>query len=192
MKNMIKLLFTPWLLAGVILFFNSCKKSDSDTDYGYAKIYLPQAINLSAGVNNNYPVPSGTDSTTYNYKIDAVNKKLNIILGVSVSGEAASAGYTVNIKTNSDTVNQLIANGTLDASTVLMPASIYSLPTQLSVLPGVRSNTFFLSVDIAQLKANYTGKKLALAVKLSEPTTYPLNESISTAIVIVNVNSLTL
>jgi hypothetical protein len=192
MKNIFKAFFSFGLLIGSIASFISCKKPDSEIAYGMATVYMPQAINLSAGVDNNYPVPSGTDSTTYNYKVDAVNKKLNIILGVSVSGEAASVGYTVNIKTNADTVNQLIANGTLDASTVLMPASIYSLPTQVSVLPGARGNTFYLSVDINQLKANYMGKKLALAVKLSDPTNYALNESISKAIVIVNVSSLNL
>lgn len=193
MKNIFKLYLPFGLFIGLAVSFAGCKKADSEMSYGIAQIYIPQAINLSAGINNNYPVPSGTDSTTYNYKIDAVNKKLNVILGVSLSGKDASTGYTVDVKTNTDTVNQLIANQILDASTLLMPASIYSLPTQISVPAGGRGSTFYLSIDINQLKSSqYVGKKLALAVALNNPTGYPLQRTISTVIVIVNVSSLNL
>lgn len=180
-----------WLISAAF-FVVSCQKSDSSISYGIANIYMPQAINVSAGVNNNYPVPSGTDSTTYNYKIDSVNKKLNVILGVALSGEEASLGYTVDVKTNSDTLNQLISNGTLDATTVLMPASMYTMPSQVAVPAGVSGKTFYLSVDINQIKANYIGKKLALAVSLNNPSSYSLNKSIATTIIIITVNSLKL
>lgn len=193
MKNISKLFLSFGLFTGMVVSFVACKKADSEISYGIAKIYMPQAINLSAGINNNYPVPSGTDSTTYNYKIDVANKKLNVILGTSLSGEDVFIGYTVDVKVNTDTVNQLIANKTLDASTLLMPSSMYSLPAQVSVPAGVRGNTFYLSIDISQLKSlQYVGKKLALAVALSNPTVYPLQQSISTTIVIVNVASLNL
>lgn len=190
MKPNIKILCIT-LLSMAIGSLSSCKKDDSKIAYGMSDIYMPQASNISGGVNNDYPVPSGTDSSTYNYIIDTVNGKVDIILGASVSGEASSGGFTVNINTAADTINQLIAAGTLDSTTILMPASVYTLPSSLTVAPGQTGNTFFLSVDIAQLKqSQYAGKVLALAVALANPTKYQLNASISTTIVLVNVNSL--
>ena len=71
------------LLAAVITgtVISSCEKAASDKDFGFSKIYMPQAIFKSGGTSNNYPVPSGSDSSTYNYLVEAKDKKLNIILG---------------------------------------------------------------------------------------------------------------
>src|SRR5581483_12380194 len=86
------------LLTGVYL---SCKKDDSKLDYGYSKIYMPQAIFKSGGVNNNYPVPSGTDSSTYNYEVDTKANRLNVILGASLSGPGTGA-FSVDVKADND------------------------------------------------------------------------------------------
>ena len=186
MKPNIKILFA------VLLLVAACKKDDSKIIYGPSNIYMPQAINVSGGVTNDYPVPNGTDTSTYNYVIDTVNHKADIILGAALSGEAASAGYTVDIQTNADTIAQLLATDVLDTTTtLLMPASLYTLPSSLTVAPGKTENTFFLSVDIAQLKqSQYAGKTLALAVKLANPSKYQLNAGISTTIVLLNVDAL--
>jgi hypothetical protein len=188
MKSIIKIAgFAVWM-AGMI-FLVSCHKDDSKIAYGMSNIYMPQALNISGGVNNNYPVPSGTDSTTFNYYVDTINHKVNVILGVSCSGMQSTGGYSVSVITRPDTVSQMITTGVLDTSTILMPAAVYSLPTSVSVNAGNVSATFNLSLDIAQLKL-YPGKKLALAVSLSNPTKYQLNPSISTTIVIVDVDAM--
>lgn len=192
MKNIFRGFFPFGLIIGAVSFWAACNKTDSEVAYGISKIYMPQAVNVSAGINNNYLVPTGTDSATYNYKIDTVNKKLNIILGVSLSGKAQSTGYMVNVTTNTDTVNQMIANGIFDASTVLMPTSLYTLPTQVAVASGKDAGTFYLSLDINQLKTTYAAKKLALAVTLSNPTNYSLDQALATTIVIVDVSLLNL
>lgn len=169
----------------------SCKKDDSAKDYGLSKIYMPQAIFKSGGVNNNYPVPSGTDSSTYNYLIDTKEKKVNIILGASLSGPGRDA-YGVDIKVDNDTIQQLFASNVLDPALYkLMPATMYSLPNRLDVEAGSKSGTFLLSVDIAQLKSNeYAGKLLVLAVKLANATRYELNPSLNTTIVVIDINAL--
>jgi hypothetical protein len=169
----------------------SCRKDDSKTPYGFSRIYMPQAILQSGGVSNNYNVPSGTDSSTYNYSIDTKSSRLNVILGASLSGPASGA-YSVGIQVNNDTIQQLFASKVLDTATYkLMPASMYTLPTQLSVAQGARSGTFDLGLDIGTLKSDsLAGKYLVLAVKIVNPTQYTLDTALSTTIVVVNVNSL--
>jgi hypothetical protein len=152
---------------------------------------MPQSIFLSAGVNNNYPVPSGSDSSTYNYYLETKASKLNIVLGATLSGPGAGA-YSVGIQVNNDTVRQLLAAGVYDSTVYkLMPASLYTLPTQLDVAQGAKSGTFDLSLDLGALKsAVYAGKFLLLAVKIVNPTRYTLDTALSTTVVIVDVNTL--
>lgn len=169
----------------------SCEKAASEKEFGFSKIYMPQAIFKSGGTTNNYPVPSGTDSSTYNYLVDTKDKKLNIILGAALSGRNSS-GFAVDIKVNNDTVQQLFTANVLDTALYrLMPASMYSLPAKMEVEPGSLSGTFYLSVDIAALKQDeYAGKLLVLAVQLANPDRYELNNAVSTTLVIIDVNAL--
>ena len=185
----IKILF--FLIAGTGLIAISCSKDDSKKEYGYSKIYMPQAIIRSGGVDNNYLVPTGTDSSTFNYYIDSKTNKLSIILGTNLSGPSTDA-YSVDIQVNNDTVQKMFANKILDTALYkLLPVSMYSLPTKLDVAQGARSGTFTLDVDIPQLKSSgYAGKFLVLAVKIANPTKYELNNAISTTIVIIDVNAL--
>lgn len=179
------------LINCLTLIMVSCQKDDSKIQYGISKIYMPQAIVQSGGVNNNYPVPSGTDSSTYNYEIESKSSRLNVILGANLSGPA-SGGYTVDVRVDNDSVNQLLASGAFDTSTYkLMPASMYTLPAQLSVPAGARGGTFYLGLDIGSLKSDsFAGKYLVLAVQLTSPSKYTLDTMLSTTLVIVNVNSL--
>ncbi|SFD54975.1 protein of unknown function [Chitinophaga sp. CF118] len=167
----------------------ACNKEE--TKYGITNIFMPQAVNMSGGINANYTVPSGTDSSTYNYQLDEENKKINIILGVSRAGMQASEAFSVDIVTNTDTINQLLTNGILDTTTLLMPSSMYTLPTDIAVAGGKSEGTFNLSVDINQIKENqYAGKKLALAVSIRSKGKYEVAPSLATTIVIVNVDAL--
>ncbi|MDP4186701.1 MAG: DUF5013 domain-containing protein [Bacteroidota bacterium] len=177
------------LLGGTI--FVSCQKDACKEDYGYSKIYMPQAILKSGGVNNNFPVPSGTDTSTYNYKVDEQNQKVNIILGASVSGPSTDA-YSVDVQVNNDTIQKMFLNKTMDSTSYkIMPASMYSVPTQLTVPAGQRGATFSLSVDIPALKSPaYAGKYMVLAVKLANPSKYTLDTALCTTIVILDVNAM--
>lgn len=189
MKLNIKIVLLFIGVTGIV--WVSCRKDDSSKDYGFSKIYMPQAIFKSGGVNNNYPVPSGTDSSTYNYAVDNKDKKINIILGAAVSGPGSGA-YHVDIKVDNDTIQQLFNNKVLDTGLYkLMPADMYSVPAGLDVAAGAKGGTFYLSVNIAQLKQDkYVGKYLVLAVKIANPTQYELNAALSTTIVIIDINAL--
>ncbi|WP_419699267.1 DUF5013 domain-containing protein [Mucilaginibacter sp. NFX135] len=185
---------TLWLPVAVIVFalqIGSCKKGASQLPYGFSMVYMPQSILKSGGVNNNYPVPSGTDTSTYNYVVDQAKGKVNIILGVSVSGPDKS-GYGVDIKTNTDTVGQLFTSGVIDSVNYkLMPDAMFTLPSHIDIPSGNVAGTFYLSVDLATMKkAEYAGKKLILAVSIANPSKYALNRALATTIVIIDVDAL--
>lgn len=188
-KNIINtaVLFAATIL--LIMTMNSCDKGYNNASFGYNYIYMPQAT-VSGGLNLNYPVPAGLDSATYNYKIDTVNHKVNVDLGVSVSGEQASTGFTVNVSVNNDTTNQIISGGSI-ANAVLMPGTMYSLPSSVTVPVGQHFATFNLSIDAVALKA-YAGKMALLTVQLSNPTSYVLNTMYNKTVVIINVSALNL
>ncbi|TDX02043.1 DUF5013 domain-containing protein [Dinghuibacter silviterrae] len=178
-----------YLFCLLCLWVISCRKDDSKQPFGFSKIYMPQAILQSGGVNNQYAVPSGTDSSTYNYAIDS--GRLNIFLGASLSGPSTGP-YTVAVQVDNDTIAKLFAAGAFDTSVYkLMPAAMYTLPSQLTVASGARAGSFNLSLDIPSLKASaFVGKYLLLAVRIANPTQYSLDTSLSETIVVVNVNSL--
>jgi Domain of unknown function (DUF1735) len=174
-----------------------CAKEAGNLNYGTPVIYMPQSIQSGTTTSIVYNVPSGLDSATYNFIIDSVNNKLDIVLGVLRSGKAANGAFSVAILTNPDTVNTAIANGSLVGNPdptdtiVLLPSSAYSLPATVSVPAGSSQTTFYLSVDLTQLKA-LSGKKAALAVYLDKPSTYQLNPVNSETIVVIDVNALNL
>jgi hypothetical protein len=176
-----------FLLAAVL---NGCEKDASSQAFGNdaTQIYMPQATIA----NLMYAVPAGLDSATYNYKIDAVNNKVNIILGVTASGAHAPGNYTVNVVANTDTINQMITNGVLPAATTqVLPAGIYTLPQTVSVPAGQTAASFYLSIDETQLKT-YAGETLGLEVVLNNPSQYVLNTTINKTIILINVSALNL
>lgn len=188
-KSMIKTAHFFAVLAFFVVALNSCDKGYNSSSFGYNYIYMPQAT-VSGGLNLNYRVPAGLDSATYNYQIDTINHKVNVNLGVSVSGEQASAGFKVNISVNDDTTNQIVSGGSI-TNAVLMPASMYSLPSSVTVPVAQHFATFNLSIDAIALKA-YAGKMALLTVQLSNPTSYLLNSVYNKTVVIINVSALNL
>lgn len=190
MKRIFKIF--PVLIAAALVIFmaSGCEKDARDTAFGNdaTLIYMPQAT--FAGTR--YLVPSGRDSATFNYKIDPSNNKVNILLGVYGSGSQAPSAYAVNVSANADTISSMITSGALPAATtVILPAGIFTLPSLVSVKDGERGVSFYLSVDQSQLKT-YTGKKLAIQVQLSNPSKYKLNTAINKTIVIIDVDALKL
>ena len=184
------------LIIMLVLVFSGCQKSDSSMLFGNSIIFIPQSTQ-SGGITLNYNVPKSATDTSFltksNFQIDSVANKVNIFLGVNRSGLDTYKGYTVNISTRSDTINQLIAKGLISTTkpVVLLPASAYSLPATITVPDGSYAATYNLSIDKTILKS-YAGKILALCVMISNPTLYTISSNNNQVIVIINVDYLKL
>lgn len=165
-------------------FLAACEKDDSKSDFGFTKIYMPQAM-ATGGINNNYWVPQGISPLNYNFKVEGGTVK--VILGVLRAGSQAASSFNVDVVAKADTVNQIVQSGLHGSEAIAMPADLYSLPSQVSV-PDIEA-TFYLDLDLAKLKT-YEGKKLILAVSLQNPSKYEVNPKINTTIVIVDVDEL--
>ena len=109
-----------------------------------------------------YAVPTGgtAQQSNKNYRIDAQAGKVHIFLGSTP----------------------------LDG-TVLLPGRAYTLPSSVSCPDGKRDATFFLTVDIAYLKAN-ADKDFSLPVTISDPTRYALNDKLTTTQVRIDTSEL--
>lgn len=195
LKNNFKLTALFVALLGIVCL-TACDKKDSAGPFGFTNIYIPQAT-VSGGVNNDYLVPSGLDTNTYNYKIDTKNNKVDVFLGVSRSGTQANGAYSVNVTTRPDTIAQLITSGLLatggdaNKTVVLLPASAHTLPTTVSVPQGQYMANFNLVIDEPTLKT-YAGEKVALCVAITNPTNYTLSPTYSEVIILIDVDSLNL
>ncbi|PZR29940.1 MAG: hypothetical protein DI535_00090 [Citrobacter freundii] len=185
---------TTAVLTGVILLatLTSCEKDDSAREYGDSTIYMPQSTNFSLGLNAIYPVPAssnGISPTAANYIVDEKTGKTKIILGAALSGTARGA-YSVDIRVNADTVQQILASGVLGVNYAAMPAAGYTLPAKLEVSES-GSATFYLEVDNSVIvdPANL-GKHLIVAVALANPSRYAIDAAKSTTIVDLNIAGL--
>lgn len=126
------------------LLLASCGKEDAVKDYGFAKVYIPQAT--VTGIDNSYPIPLGPfyQNSKYTCAYDAASGKLDIVLGVIRSGYfAQSPGYSVSL-----------GKYTPDAPEgVELPADVYSFPSAIVVPDGETGATVKVSVDLKALSA---------------------------------------
>ncbi|TDO03444.1 DUF1735 domain-containing protein [Sunxiuqinia elliptica] len=171
-----------------LFLFIQCEEDDSAKDWGVVKVYMPQASILDGGVTNNYPVPLENNPLTQNYKLDTISNTLDITLGVYRSALKALEAYSVDVIVRPDTVAHLIETEEIKKA-VLLPADVYSLPESVSVVDGQRETSFSLQIDVQKLTDNYPelgGMKLVLAVGITNPSKYELNQSLSTTIIIID------
>lgn len=133
----------------------SCQKADSERPWGSAVIYMPQAGYTP------YAVPNGgtAQQSNKNYRIDTQAGKVHIFLGIYRAGLAELQAYTVSVSVGSTPLD----------GTVLLPGRAYTLPSSVSCPDGKRDATFFLTVDIAYLKAKCR-QGFSLPVTISDPT----------------------
>lgn len=162
----------------------SCEEDDNNKEWGYAKIYMPQASILNGGLsNNNYPVPLNNNASTKNYKLDEANKILHVYLGVYRSGLEKLESYSVQVAVdNAATAAYVVGN----SNRTILPSDAYTLPEIVTVPNGEREITFYLTVDLSKLGADFSSKSIVLVVGISNPNKYELNESLSKTTVIIN------
>lgn len=169
------------LFAGAVLAV-SCGDDKKNENLGEMLVYMPQASMYNGGITNEYPVPLEGISVP-NYTISDAGQ-MNIILGVYRSGEANLEAYDVTVAY--DAAATAAAVSSIGEGAVAIPEGTFSVPSSVSVTAGERSNTFYLAVDMAKIReehADFYNKKIICAVRISNPTKYTLNESLSTTIV---------
>ncbi|MBK5722925.1 hypothetical protein JGH11_18815 [Dysgonomonas sp. Marseille-P4677] len=190
MRNIIK---NTMLLGSLFLMltfsFIACTEGDGDKDYGLSYIYMPQATS-TGGLNNNYLVPLGGGEYTYNFKVSEDKTQLQVILGVLRSGSMTGFAYTVDIVSQADLATQVVESGEIKDAMVL-PQSFYSLPQSISVTGNNNGGTFYMSVSMDALKQEaLVGKKLVMAVAISNPTAYELSPVNTNTVVVIDVDAI--
>jgi len=125
---------------------------------------------------------------TYNFRINSDNN-LEIILGVLKAGKFSNNdGFSVDVAVNEALTTAAVVSDTIG---VAMPASMYVLPAQVVVKKDETSASFYLTVDANALKLDaYTGKRLLLAVGLSNPSQYSLAAVNTNTVVVIDVNAI--
>lgn len=159
---------------------------DGDADYGFGKIYMPQAMQ-SGGLNNSYTVPSGDGEYTYNFRVTESHVKA--ILGVTRSGKLSDAkGFSVSVYTSDAETAAAVSQFGGEA----MPSDFYEpLPQSVTVPSGQAGEVFYLEIPRSTLSdPAHAGKKYVLAVGISNPSAYELAETGTVTAVIVDVDAL--
>jgi len=164
----------------------SCGKDDSKEEWGFAKVYMPQAALTDGGITNNYPVPFNSSNGTQNYEIDSLNNLLHITLGVYRSGLQTLESFSVKVAIDEVATATAVANTDKSAE---LPQDCYTIPNEATVPDGGRQAIFMLTIDLNKLISEHgeLGKKqLILVVGISDPTKYELNEALAKTTVIID------
>ena len=169
----------------------SCRDNEIvDIPYPDQKIYLPAAvqgifyINSIAEPIGNTPVPG----YPYRYLVDLANRRFNIPLAVYRSGVDNKGGFDVQITLVADTVTDLMADGSLPDTTLLLPAKAYNLPEEVVVQDGDEIGPFTLSVDLDFLR-QHESQLFALGIHVASGAR-EANDEISTAIIAIDTRML--
>jgi hypothetical protein len=178
-----------FLSSCIMMFLAGCEKDDSATAFGNSQIYMPQST-IAAG---RLAVPNtgiGLDSATRNFKLE--NDSVKIILGVARSGLAALERYEVGISASVDTVSRLISSSVFPAATTIaLPADIYTLPSSITVPENQSGQTFYLSIHRSKLKA-YAGKTALVRIGISGASKYTISPAANSVLLVININGLNL
>lgn len=177
------------LTISFLTVITSCDDIDSETEYGFPLIYMPQSTIFSGGANNHYPVPSGNEVNP-NYVING--GEINITLGVYRAGLQSLQAFNVDVYSDVDAVADLIASGTISNANVL-PIDTYSFPPSVSVSNGSRENTFNLTIDGDKIRNDYpslVGTTLLVAIGIQNPSNYELNEELAVTMVVIDSNAI--
>lgn len=182
MWNKITTLFVIFAVLGL----SSCEKDDNAKEWGYAKIYMPQAAILDGGLSHDYPVPLNNNPATKNYGIDSTTNFLHIYLGVYRSGLQPLQSYSVQVYVDAAATNDALPG--IDEG-VALPSDVYSLPGEVVVPDNEREIGFDLTVDLNKLAEKYISyatKKMVLVVGISNPSNYVLNEALCKTTIIID------
>lgn len=162
----------------------SCKKDTikGESSNEVVQVYLPAAGNPDGllSILDKSPV-----------KVDLLSNTVNFSIPIYRGGFISNEPFTVDVSVDDKKVADLIAKGALPANTVLLNASSYLLNTKDSV----RADNFIVKGTIVpKLKLDqlmqYAGKTAALAIRISNPSKYTINEQMNTVVMYFDVDKL--
>ena len=173
---------------GFLLAFTACNYDEiGDGDYPGQSVYLPiTQYNEGILTIDNVPAPiehSPSNGRLIPFSIE--NNRMLIPLSVYRAGVDRKGSVNVSIEINTDTIQSLIANGTLDNSIEILPADKYSIPQTVSIPDGTDVGTFHLNVDLDFLKANTPNKKYGIGVAIVGADR-EIKSTMATAIVVID------
>lgn len=153
-------------LCVAVFSISSCQYKDiADAPFPEQTIYMPAAASGVYQIND-------TNATTgiFRYKLDIAARKLIVPLGVYRSGINNDGAITVDVSVDNDTINSLIAAGTLvddrGRNIELLPSSAYTIASALSLRSGQENGVIGLDVDLDYI-AGQPGKRFAVCIGVS-------------------------
>lgn len=175
-------------IGGFLLTFTACNYDEiGDGDYPEQSVYLPiTQYNEGILTIDNVPAPiehSPSNGRLIPFSIE--NNRMLIPLSIYRAGVDRKGSVNVSIEINTDTIQSLIANGTLDNSVEILPADKYSIPQTVSIPDGTDISTFHLNVDLDFLKTNTPNKKYGIGIAIVGADR-EIKSTMATAIVVID------
>lgn len=196
MKMFLRKKLLPITILLSVTAFTGCEQNDNDRDYGFPKIYIPQAT--ITGLDNSYPIPAGPFGQSTSYTCHFRDGKLNIAIGAVRAGVLADQkAFTVDLSVSQEETDrklkELNEKGTPAAE---FPSDVYSFPEKISIDKGKNTGTCYVAVDMeklsrqqAALYENGSYRLLVLGLEISNPTNYELADTNTSVIIILDLNS---
>ena len=197
MKTLYKIL----LLTIALIAAGACQKSDATKDYGFAKVYIPQAG--VTGLDNSYPIPLGPfyQNRDYCCKYDPATGMLQIVVGVIRSGYfSQQAGYKASLGLcKSETDRKLAEYAAKVIPAMELTPEYCTIPAAIEVKQGQSGETCYVGVDMKALSLQRTSlvsdgryKLLVLGLEISQlsgPAEYQLADKNTSVVVVLDLNS---
>lgn len=183
-------------LAAMVSILTGCEPSDANKDYGFPKIYIPQAT--VTGMDNSYPIPNGPLDQNKTYVCNFEDGKLNIALGVVRAGALAKEkAFSVDLKVcDSETARKIAEYDSKDVPAAELPVNLCTIPGKISVKEGENTGTCYVTVDLKTLAGQASSivtdgkyQLLVLGLEIANPTEYELAESNTSVVIVLDLNS---
>ena len=131
------------LLISLSLALTACGKEDATKDYGFARVYIPQAT--VTGIDNSYPIPLGPfyRNSVYSCSYDDASGSLEIVLGVIRSGYFAhQQAYSVTLG-----VSEALTSAKV-AALETAGTPVAALPAELCTIPAIPGTNWAVSSTV--------------------------------------------
>lgn len=176
----------------VVFMITSCEYKDVvDVEYPDQVVYLP------ASRNGVYKIDKAAASTGSPVKYRLDNDKVVLLTSVYRAGVENKGNVSVDIISNPDSVNVLIASGDLteineDETTstpTLLPNDKFSFPSTVDIKSGEETGSIEIALDLSFLQ-NHPDSRFAFAIKIAG-SNVSVNEKLNTVIIDFNTKVLT-